>query len=190
MLETMATIDWAGARKRLGGNEALLRALIGSLLENAGGLLASSRSFLAAGDARQAARLLHGLRGSSVNVGWTSLAELAGDAEKAIATRDENRTSQLLQSIEQEIAGFSTGAGLAGEPEEDVPAGLPDEKNLVALRANLAAGNMAALDLFSSLKPALKASMAADQWANLAAAMSRLDFQAASAALGSLNKVS
>ncbi|MBF0562956.1 MAG: response regulator, partial [Alphaproteobacteria bacterium] len=178
-------LDARQALLRFGGNEETLRSMLARLAEMTVGLLETLRGTLKAGDARQAARCMHSLRGSAGNIGVVGLASLAGDIESAILDGRTGDLPNLLGNLEASAQAFRDGVkAIPGDAEKPDPlVASIDPERLSRLTALLREGNLAALDDYKSLGPLLKAALPAGRYDALVAAMEKLDFSAAATAI-------
>ena len=153
----------------------LLRSLADSALTSSQGI----REAIGEGDRDGAARLAHSLRGSSANFGAGAIAAPAGELEERL--RDGEPLADLKALVSDLAGAADTYASLlethfpapAGKPGE----GVPDMVQLQELVGLLRHRNMAALDLFDELTPALRGHWAEESFRQVEAAMSSLAFE-------------
>ncbi|PHV13619.1 hybrid sensor histidine kinase/response regulator [Janthinobacterium sp. BJB303] len=157
-------IDLAAALHRFGGDYAAFLALLKRFENSQGDAVEETRRLLAAGQARQAAQLLHRVCGVAANLGATHIASLAGDAEKALKAAPPQATASLLHQLEHAMAEVIETArtlplprsqplaAAPGDGQTDLRAGLADL--LVLIRNN----NLKALARFHALHPAIRQS--------------------------------
>jgi len=194
----------------LGHNRDFFFALLGDFARDFGAVAHQVRQDLASGDATAATRRLHALRGLAGNIGAIGLAQAAGELESALRAQTagpevEARlgtfTSQMVAILtaitpwlapsEENppgtgvtgVTGVTGITGLAGVSGVDGPPLALDPDQLATLREALARCDLAALDLFSDLQPALSGILGPTQGRQLAAAIHDLRFEAAAALL-------
>jgi CheY-like chemotaxis protein len=163
------------------GDEALL-PLLRSLSGSASDLSAGIRASLVAGDGVAAARQAHSLRGSAANFGAAAIAGTAGRIEERLR---DGETPAALTPLAAELA--EAVACYAGALDRHFPVraaeagagGLPDGERLEGLLDLLRQRNMAALDLFAELAPALRAQWPSERFRAVEAAIERLAFETA-----------
>jgi PAS domain S-box-containing protein len=96
-------IDLAGALKRCGGQDALLRKLIGRFCDEQADFGARCRR-LTQDDPEQARRTAHMLKGTVGNLGMSVLASQAGALEDALTTQHHgDQIATALRTLEQSI---------------------------------------------------------------------------------------
>ena len=183
---TVPGIDLAAALHRFGGDYGAFLALLKRFENSQGDAVEETRRLLAAGQARQAAQLLHRVCGVAANLGATHVASLAGEAEKALKAGQAHATAALLGQLELAMAEVivaartlpsplrrsQPAADAAGSAPVDLHAGLAEL--LVLIRNN----NLKALAQFHALHAAIQQ---ADREAALALAnaIETLDFSEA-----------
>ncbi|MCC7597792.1 PAS domain-containing protein [Janthinobacterium sp. FW305-129] len=159
-------IDLAAALHRFGGDYGAFLALLKRFENSQGDAVEETRRLLDAGQAPQAAQLLHRVCGVAANLGASHVASLAGAAEKALKTGQAHATAALLGQLELAMAEVivaartlpsplrrsQPAADAAGSAPVDLHAGLAEL--LVLIRNN----NLKALAQFHALHPALQQS--------------------------------
>ncbi|MEG0881107.1 MAG: response regulator [Janthinobacterium sp.] len=163
---SIAGIDLAAALHRFGGDYGAFLALLKRFENSQGDAVEETRRLLAAGQAREAAQLLHRVCGVAANLGATHVASLAGEAEKALKTGQSHATAALLGQLERAMAEVIEAARTLpsplrrGQPAQATPGGAPLDLHgglaelLVLIRKN----NLKALAQFHALQPALQQS--------------------------------
>jgi two-component system, sensor histidine kinase and response regulator len=96
-------LNLAVARRRLGGDEKLLRDLAGFFVEDAPQLLEDARNALKIGDLETATRSAHSLKGLASNFEAVSTVELAQELELSTRTGRAEDAQQLLTPLGEEI---------------------------------------------------------------------------------------
>ena len=159
-------IDLAAALHRFGGDYGAFLALLKRFENSQGDAVEETRRLLAAGQAQQAAQLLHRVCGVAANLGATHIASLAAETEKALKTGLSHATAALLGRLEQAMAEVIEAArtlpmplrhpqqavAAPGSEPVDLHAGLAEL--LVLVRNN----NLKALAQFHALHPAIQQS--------------------------------
>ena len=181
----------------LGHNRDFFLALLRDFARDFGAVAHQVRQDLASSDATAAARRLHALRGLAGNIGAIVLAQAAQELESAL------RAQPAGPEVEARLATFAGQMAAVIEAispwlaptEEDQPDprvvaadGLPlplalDPVKLVTLRETLTRCDLAALDLFSDLQPALSDVLGPAEVRQLADAIHALRFEEAAALL-------
>ncbi|MED5613277.1 PAS domain-containing protein [Janthinobacterium sp. P210005] len=163
---TVPGIDLAAALHRFGGDYGAFLALLKRFENSQGDAVEETRRLLAAGQAQQAAQLLHRVCGVAANLGATHIASLAAETEKTLKTGQSHATSAMLGRLEQAMAEVieatrtlpsplrrsQPAAAAPGSGPVDLHAGLAEL--LVLIRNN----NLKALAQFHALHPALQQS--------------------------------
>ena len=150
-----------------GSDEVLAHAFLALLkrFENSqGDAVEETRRLLAAGQAQQAAQLLHRVCGVAANLGATHVASLAGAAEKALKAAPPQATASLLQQLENAMSEVIVAARTLPLPRSEPLAAAPGDGQ-IDLRAGLAEllvlirnNNLKALARFHALHPAIQQS--------------------------------
>ena len=163
------------------GDDTLL-PLLRSLSDSAADLSAGIRTALAAGDGAAAARQAHSLRGSAANFGADAIAGAAGRIEERL--RDGEKPAALA-ALAEELAGAAqryaaaVGEHFPAPVGEQGEGGALDGERLDGLLDLLRQRNMAALDLFAELAPALRAGWPRERFRAVEAAVEGLAFETA-----------
>jgi signal transduction histidine kinase/CheY-like chemotaxis protein len=97
-------LNLAVARQRLGGDEELLRDLAGFFIEDAPRLLEDARLALRAGDAENATRHAHSLKGLAANFEANSTVELAQRLESSSRAQQFSDAIGLCDPLEGAVA--------------------------------------------------------------------------------------
>ncbi len=97
-----AVFDRDALLKRLGGDEGLLRDIVGVFLQDAPGQMQSLKDAIEKGDTILVQRQAHTLKGASANVGASALQELAFQMEMAGKEGDLSRALELLETMKEE----------------------------------------------------------------------------------------
>jgi HPt (histidine-containing phosphotransfer) domain-containing protein len=187
-----AGVDLEAALQRLGGNQDIyqnmLRRFVGDLASTPKQLLEA----VATGDGVTAKRLLHTLKGLAATMGSSALAQVAAQAEKAMA---QSPTSEQARAAVQPVCEAIASAGqglvelvLALQPDPVQKASLesavaPDTaavaSALEALAKLLQASDMQAMQDMAELQKRYGAALG-EQLLPLEQAMTELDFERAS----------
>ena len=163
---SIAGIDLAAALHRFGGDYGAFLALLKRFENSQGDAVEETRRRLAAGQAREAAQLLHRVCGVAANLGATHVASLAAESEKALKTGPSHATAALLGQLELAMAEVIKATRALpsplrrGQPAPNASASAPLDVHagltelLVLIRNN----NLKALAHFHALHPALQQS--------------------------------
>ncbi len=139
------------------------------------------------GEATRAARLLHTLRGTAGNIAALDLMQTAAALENDIKAGREVAPARFEAFAAQLAALLAAAAPWVAEPpagSATVPAAaVLDPRALAALRGALARHDLAALEIFTGLRPALAAVLGEAELPTLDQAVQDLRFQAALALL-------
>ncbi|MGQ0598746.1 ATP-binding protein [Aquabacterium sp.] len=92
-------LDMAGALKRCGGNEALLRKLMARFIGEQADFVSRCQQFLAEAP-DQARRAVHMFKGTSANLGLSQLSHHAGELENALLTQDSAQIGRALLALQ------------------------------------------------------------------------------------------
>jgi PAS domain S-box-containing protein len=179
-------VDVAAGLRRVLGNEALYRQLLGQFLVGQEPLLERLDDALALGDLATAERLAHSCKGVAATLGADALAEAAGALEQQLRHGASVAASRpLLQALARELLPLLERLRQLQAPAQEVAA----EVDEVLLRAVceqfaelLADYDAEALACFAEHAPLLRAAFPA-QAARLAAALQGFDFDRARACL-------
>ncbi|WP_143450323.1 PAS domain-containing protein [Janthinobacterium sp. BJB446] len=159
-------IDLAAALHRFGGDYGAFLALLKRFENSQGDAVEETRRLLAAGQAPQAAQLLHRVCGVAANLGATQIASLAAETEKTLKTGRSHATAALLGRLEQAMAEVIEAARTLPSPlRRSQPAAAAPGSGPLDLRAGLAEllvlirnNNLKALAQFHALHPAIQQS--------------------------------
>ena len=182
-------IDTRAALARLDGNMALLERLVGELVRRHRDAADRISAQLEAGDTARAAEIAHALKGAAATLGADAIAAAAGRIEQSarrgeVAAADVARLGRELATLAAAVDAAPprphATAGTAGPIDDAARA------SIARLRAALAANSYAAVREFETARPALEQSLDRGAFAACAAAIERLDFEGAAAALARL----
>ena len=181
--------------RRLGSDVPLFLSLLRSLLAEFGGLAEDPDLRLDVPAQRQAlSARMHKLRGSAGTIGALELHRLAAAAEQALRSPQADAAS-AVHAVGRSLARLATQCRSVlatqqttadGEAADTGPAPLPAvdcDARVQGLVQGLLRQDLAALDIFRSLEPALRAVMGAQATRGLAAALDMLEFSRALALL-------
>ena len=159
-------IDLAAALHRFGGDYGAFLALLKRFENSQGDAVEETRRLLAAGQAQQAAQLLHRVCGVAANLGAARIASLAAGTEKTLKTGPSHATAALLDQLEQAMAEVIEAARTLPSPlrRSDAPS-QASAAHAIDLQAGLAEllvlirhNNLKALARFHALHPAMQQS--------------------------------
>ena len=167
--------------------------LLGRFLAETCDALPETRAALAQGDRETATRRLHSLRGNAGNLGALAIMTTAAGLEAALQ-RDGQAPDADLARLDRQLADLAAAsapwlqaAAVSAQVQPTAPDPAPaaplDPASLEALRDALARRDLAAVDLFDELAPALAATLGAAAAQTLGAAIADLKFDAALANL-------
>ncbi|MDX1634933.1 MAG: CHASE domain-containing protein [Marinobacter sp.] len=173
---------------------AALQNLIAGIAERRRAAVREARDLWLQGHSDEAARALHTLRGSVGSLGAHDFAELTlaveADLKQPAGTVADNemtvRWERLEDAFESVMAAIDRWLAEQKRGNEDLPVEALDVARIQALMDLLAAHDLEAQVQFAELRPALARVMAEADLRSLDAAMTRLDYAAASAVLDSL----
>ncbi|HRX71724.1 MAG: PAS domain S-box protein [Gammaproteobacteria bacterium] len=179
----MSGIDSRQALQRLGGNLNLFHSLLRLLAEEQGDAVEMARAALAAGRRDQAASRLHTLRGVLGNIGAQEAADLALTLERDLKSGTDTGIAEELQRLDRMLQGLFAVVGnyLSGVDEacprdgDGVPFDLDTDAIATLLQA-LKEWDLAAVEQFDALYPAIRARLGVDQAQHLRTAMDCLEF--------------
>ena len=176
-------IDAADAFQRLGGDVDLLRSVLRRLLAEFGDL-ARTEPAPPAGEAQAAlAARLHKLQGSAGMLGADAVRRFAAAGEAALKSSDRGLADQALAALGPELRRLQAAARPlfdAADTETDRrPAGPVDQEDMDLFIDALRKQSMGAMALFDELSPSLEASLDADRFEALRAAVQGLQFKRA-----------
>jgi len=179
---SVAVIDVEAGLRRVGGDEALYRAILQKFSRGYGDCLQQIRSLLKDGDISQAAGRAHALRGVAGNIGAESLCEVMGALE-AVLNRDEIPAEALLHDCESALLKVIDGIGGwlgEGEAEAEVQADPDRARALIAqMRVLLKDYDGDAVDLIDDLAAVMPDAEYVDQLSELRRHLAAYDFDAA-----------
>lgn len=153
--------DTALVTASFGNDGGFFREMLGMFLSRFGDAAQQIRAELEQGDRQAAARRLHALKGTAGSLGGVALMESARDLEKAIVDGEPD-VEPLVARMDAHLASLAALAALR-PPERarraPISPGAPtlDPARLHALRHALAHHDLASLDLFDELEPAISA---------------------------------
>ena len=167
--------------------------LLGRFLADVDTAVAAVRAALARGERETAILRVHSLRGNAGNLGALGIMTTAATIEEALQ-RDGQATEADLARLEQQLADLAAAsapwlraAAVSAQARPTAPDPAPaaplDPASLEALRDALARRDLAAVDLFDELAPALAGTLGATATQALGEAIADLDFGAALANL-------
>ncbi|MBE9551052.1 MAG: Hpt domain-containing protein, partial [Proteobacteria bacterium] len=110
---TESSFDRAALLDRVGGDEEVLREIIGIFLQDLPGQIESMEDAVKKGDPLLIQRLAHTMKGASGNAGAIALQKAALDLEKAAKTDDMGTASGMLDTIKKEF-GTLRDLGIEG----------------------------------------------------------------------------
>jgi HPt (histidine-containing phosphotransfer) domain-containing protein len=100
------TWDIAQTLERFGGDEKLLREVVGIFLEECPKQITSLRGAIANGDAADIERTAHGLKGELGYLGIPHLSQMAGELEGMGGRRDLQHTAEVFAAFDTEISAI------------------------------------------------------------------------------------
>jgi CheY-like chemotaxis protein/HPt (histidine-containing phosphotransfer) domain-containing protein len=106
-----SVFDKVGLLKRLAGNKALAKKLVGGFLQDVPLQLSILRQQLAAGDAPSARRQAHSLKGAAANLSAGGLRMIAFEAEQAAMAGQLIKLAEILPTMEGEFEKLRTVLG-------------------------------------------------------------------------------
>ncbi|MCB1920532.1 MAG: PAS domain S-box protein [Candidatus Competibacteraceae bacterium] len=176
-------IDSRQALQRLGGNLNLFHSLLRLLAEEQGDAVEMARAALAAGQRDQAASRLHALRGVLGNIGAQETADLALTLERDLKSGTDTGIAEELQRLDRMLQGLFAAVGnyLSGvdgacpRDGDGTPSDLDTDAIATLLQA-LKEWDLAAVEQFDALYPAIRARLGVDQAQHLRTAMDCLEF--------------
>nr|WP_255206257.1 PAS domain-containing protein [Janthinobacterium sp. BJB401] len=163
---TVPGIDLAAALHRFGGDYGAFLALLKRFENSQGDAVEETRRLLAAGQAQQAAQMLHRVCGVAANLGATQIASLAAETEKTLKTGQPHATATLLGRLEMAMAEVIEAARTLpspvrrSQPAAAAPGGAPVDLHagLSELLVLIHNNNLKALAQFQALHPAIQQS--------------------------------
>ena len=173
-------IDLADVMTRLDGNLPLLGRLLPQFIEASEARGVALRAALAAGDAVEAAAVLHQMRGSAASVGAAAISALAGEAEAILKDHGLAALADFPDAADRAIADVRRAA-------EDIAARLVTERangedgsrQIPALLDFLKTNNLRALDVIKDCETFLVERLGREQADAVVSAVEGLDFATA-----------
>ena len=189
----IAGIDRVRAALSFDHDRDFFLLLLGRFLTDARDAVPDTRAALARGDRETAILRVHSLRGNAGNLGALGIMTTAAGLEEALQHDGQARDADLAR-LEQQLADLAAAsapwlqaAALSAQaraPATDpAPAAPLDPASLEALRDALARRDLAAVDLFDELAPALAGTLGAATTQALGDAIANLEFAMALANL-------
>ncbi len=181
--------DLPGALKRVAGNRALYCQLLQSLVHTQADAAQRLEAALKSNNLKEAALIVHSLRGASANLGATSLAEAATRLE--LELNQQLCHSHTRQTFEVQLqltmafirSAFAMEPAEGTAPSQEGPAtavlSLEQQHLLGQLDALLAAFDGEALEFISQHREALITTLGSAGFERMAAELMRFDFSAA-----------
>jgi HPt (histidine-containing phosphotransfer) domain-containing protein len=99
--EALPVFDPVEFRNQMGGDEALIREIVGLFFEDSIGQLHSIRTILDGGDVQNASRLAHSLKGALGSLRAARAQRCAAVLEKATAAGDAPRSKRAFAALEK-----------------------------------------------------------------------------------------
>ena len=190
---SIAGIDRVRAALSFDQDRDFFLLLLGRVLADVDTAVAEVRAALAQGDLETAILRVHSLRGNAGNLGALGIMASSAGLEAAlqrdgqILDADLDRLDRQLADLAAASAPWLQAAAVSAQVQptapDPAPAACLDPASLEALRDALARHNLAAVDLFDELAPALAATLGAAATQALGAAIANLKFGAALANL-------
>lgn len=180
------TLNLGTTLANIGGDRSLMRALLQQFQSEAENLVPTVRQLLADGQTRDAARLLHTIKGTAGTLGAETLSVAAKQTELAVKegnpTQIDDGLQQcalLIRPIIDELKHILPQMAAQQADAETDNVGELDPALLQQLVQNLQAQSMAAFDQFELLAPALRQKLGRTQMDALQQAMDQLDYHSA-----------
>ena len=180
------TLSLGTTLANIGGDHSLLRALLQQFQSEAENLVPAVRQLLADGQTRDAARLLHTIKGTAGTLGADTLAVAAKQTELAVKEGHPSQIDDGLQQctllispIVEELKRLLPQMAAQQADAETSNVSELDQDLLRQLVQNLQAQSMAAFDQFELLAPALRQQLGNTQMETLQRAMDQLDYNSA-----------
>jgi CheY-like chemotaxis protein len=177
----IAGLELAPVRRRLAGDLDLFLSLFDNFLIETSELLEQVRH-----GSLDTPSLLHRLKGQSGNMGAMKIMPLAHKLEQdalanALAPADLDLLEEMRADLSREMVRWRASMTQPKPAEKDQSAIEPELSAvaLAELKTQLAESNLAALNTFATLKPALLSKMGLETFGILEKAISQLDFRAA-----------
>jgi two-component system sensor histidine kinase/response regulator len=185
--------DLPGALRRVAGNSALYRQLLQSLVHTQADAAERLQAALQSENLKEAAQILHALKGISANLGATALADATTELEAALQQPQchpdikENFETQLQLTMALIRNAFAMEE-VVNTPQPDkrpAPSALNREQQqlLAQFDSMLGAFDGEALQLLNQQREALITALGSVGYDHVAAELMRFDFAAARAAL-------
>jgi two-component system, sensor histidine kinase and response regulator len=185
-------INGRDAALRLGGNLPMFKSLLGRMVEQFADTVARTQAELDSGRRDDAARLVHTLRGVAGNVSAVQVAAAAAQVETALRDNRDAQVPGLLSELAVALDSLCNSIRSALAEDKTVAVESPvapwDDNAITELMTALSANNIKALDQFAALRPSLDARYGAGASAAIAAAIQKLHFAEAVAALTEMMK--
>jgi len=174
-------VDTASGLKRVAGNAALYRNLLGKFVQGQAGAPDAMRKALADGDRALAERLAHTLKGVSGNIGASRVQAAAGDVERAVRERAEaDRLLVALDGALTEVLAALRGALAAGSDAGGTDAPVESAENagtvLEKLEAYLADSDGETADYLAQHAAVLRSALGSEAFAEIRSAVEDYDF--------------
>jgi two-component system sensor histidine kinase/response regulator len=180
-LPQVAGVDVASGLKRVAGNVALYRNLLGKFVEGQADAPDAIRKALRAGDRALAERLSHTLKGVSGNIGASRVQTAAAEVERAV--REGAETRELLTALDgvlREVVGGLRGALAAGDDRGEAQVRAPSVENaravLEKLEAYLADSDGETADYLAQHAHVVRAALGHETFAEIRKAVEDYDF--------------
>ncbi|QKE62793.1 PAS domain S-box protein [Aquipseudomonas campi] len=181
----LSGVDVAAGLRRVLGNEALYRQLLGQFLTGQASLLEQLQSAIEQGDAATAEHLAHGCKGVSATLGANALAKAAGALEQHLRHGAGAASETLLVALAAQLNPLLDQLRQLPASEQEVATAVDEQQLQQACErlSDLLTDNDAeAQTCFASHAPLLRAAFPA-QVVRLAAALDDFDFDKALACL-------
>jgi two-component system sensor histidine kinase/response regulator len=179
-----AGVDTASGLKRVAGNAALYRNLLGKFVEGQAGAPDAIRKALRDGDRALAERMSHTLKGVSGNIGASRVQAAAGEVERAV--REGAEAQALLAALDgvlAEVVGGLRGALSDGTGGDEAESPAPSAENaravLEKLEAYLADSDGETADYLAQHAPVLRGALGHETFSEIRKAVEDYDFVAA-----------
>jgi PAS domain S-box-containing protein len=181
-LPQVAGLDMASGLKRVAGNQALYRNLLGKFVEGQERAPDSIRQALRAGDRATAERLSHTLKGVSGNIGATTVQAAAAEVERAI--REGAEADKLIAGLEAAlvpvIAGLRGVLSAGGDAGAAPGAAAGDARQVLEkLGAYLADSDGETADYLAEHAAMLRSALGHERFGGIRKAVEDYDFGAA-----------
>ncbi|HEY6178893.1 MAG TPA: CHASE domain-containing protein [Kofleriaceae bacterium] len=184
----IAGIDRATARRRLRGDVGLFRSMLRRMLAD---FVDLDRADIDLAGADQLLARLHNLKGVAGTLGANDIQQLAASTELACRARTPERVAALMTELVGQLhrLRISCGAWLAEPSEDEVNSDqlVPlDRDDLTGLLTLLRGSDLAALERFAALAPALRQRLGSAAFGAMRHQIDNLEFADATAALEGL----